>query len=388
MPDRGDQIPRRARFCHHGIGQPNAEGLFEPEQQLHPLEAADAEIAVERVIQHGPSGAAATQLGDEARDDVEDLVIDGGVGCRSDRQNAHRQRMFHWLMPVFVFAALLHPAAGLSAQQASYTGAQAEIGATIYQSACAACHLPTLQGSGNAPPLAGTGFRSNWGNRPAAEVLALADLGVPVLTTVNGKGVLDETHPAWPASIYGSYKAAVELHLKAYHATHAMNTSAWRPATMYGLNPKLQKSLWFDLVKTVREGGEVSTDADGLLVHVEDVAEALALAIGDESVAGQFYNLVDCDLEWQEAAEITRVLYESAAVIRDRPSRPKQQPFNPAKAVAFFDRHGNGKALRRGREGVAQYLAALLKELPPNHILERPQSGGDGYTPYLPPNMA
>lgn len=189
---------------------------------------------------------------------------------------------------------------------------------------------------------------------------------------------LDETHPTWPASIYGAYKAAVELHLKAYHATHAMNTSAWRPATMYGLNPKLQKSLWFDLVKTVRDGGEVSTDADGLLVHVEDVAEALALAVGDESVAGQFYNLVDCGMEWQEAAEMTRSLSESAAVIQDRPSSQTQPPFNPAKAVAFFDQHGNGKALRRGREGVAQYLAALLKELPPNQILERPQPGGHG----------
>ena len=181
---------------------------------------------------------------------------------------------------------------------------------------------------------------------------------------------LDETHPTWPASIYGAYKAALELHLKAYHAAHTMNTSAWRPATMYGLNPKLQKSLWFDLVKTVREGGEVSTDTNALLVHVEDVAEALALAVGDSSVAGQFYNLVDCSLEWQEVAEITRTLTGWAAIIQDRPSRAAQQPINSAKAVAFFDQHGNGKALRRGREGVAQYLAALLTELPPNHILE------------------
>lgn len=173
---------------------------------------------------------------------------------------------------------------------------------------------------------------------------------------------LDETHPTWPASIYGAYKAAVELHLKAYHVTYAMNTSAWRPATMYGLNPKLQKSLWFDLVKTVREGGDVPTDANALLVHVEDVAEALALAVGDESVAGQFYNLVDCRMEWQEAAEMMKAL--SGAAAQDRPSPGTQQPsnFNSAKVIAFFDQHGNGKALRRGREGVAEYIAALLKK--------------------------
>ena len=35
------------------------------------------------------------------------------------------------------------------------------------------------------------------GARGAAEqVRALAEHGIPVLTTVNGKGVLDETHPA------------------------------------------------------------------------------------------------------------------------------------------------------------------------------------------------
>ena len=183
---------------------------------------------------------------------------------------------------------------------------------------------------------------------------------------------LDETHPTWPASIYGAYKAAVELHLKAYHTAHAMNTSAWRPATMYGLNPQLQKSLWFDLVKTVGEGGEVSTDEDGMLVHVEDVAEALALAVGDESVAGQFYNLVDLGLKWQEVAEITRELTDSAAVIQNRSSRGARRPFNPAKAVAFFDQHGNEKALRRGNEGVEKYLAALLRELPSSHIPEQP----------------
>jgi nucleoside-diphosphate-sugar epimerase len=182
---------------------------------------------------------------------------------------------------------------------------------------------------------------------------------------------LDETHPAWPASIYGAYKAAVELHLKSYHTTYGMNTSAWRPATMYSINPQLQKSIWFDMVKTIRDGGEVSTDEDGMLVHVEDVAEALALAVGDESVAGQFYNLVDCGMEWREVAEIAKDLSGSAAVIQNRLSRGTRRAFNQAKAIAFFDQHGNATALRRGKEGVAGYLAALLRELPPSHTLEQ-----------------
>lgn len=172
---------------------------------------------------------------------------------------------------------------------------------------------------------------------------------------------LVETDPAWPGSIYGAYKAAIELHVKAYHATYGLNASAWRPATLYGLHSQPQKSLWFDLVKAATEGGEVTTDASGAVVHVEDVAEALALAVGDESVAGQFYNLADYSLEWHDVARIARELIASATVIRDRQSRELKQRFDPAKAVAYFDRHGNATALRRGREGVAQYVTTLLE---------------------------
>jgi thiamine pyrophosphate-dependent acetolactate synthase large subunit-like protein len=49
--------------------------------------------------------------------------------------------------------------------------------------AIAAAHRPVV--------LAGGGAR-----RAAGEIRALADYGIPVLTTVHGKGVLDETHPA------------------------------------------------------------------------------------------------------------------------------------------------------------------------------------------------
>src|SRR4051812_18280207 len=46
---------------------------------------------------------------------------------------------------------------------------------------------------------------------------------------------LDETPPTWPSSIYGAYKASIEPPLKAYHVPYGMNTSAWRPAAVYGV---------------------------------------------------------------------------------------------------------------------------------------------------------
>jgi len=79
---------------------------------------------------------------------------------------------------VLSFTAVFSPSLS-SAQQASYTAGQAELGAAIYQSECAACHLPTLQGAGTAPALVGPGFRSSWGRRPAVQLLGFLRTAMP-----------------------------------------------------------------------------------------------------------------------------------------------------------------------------------------------------------------
>jgi nucleoside-diphosphate-sugar epimerase len=173
-------------------------------------------------------------------------------------------------------------------------------------------------------------------------------------------GRIDETHPTWPGSIYGAFKAAIEPHLKAYHVTYAMNTSSWRPAAIYGIDPNLKRSQWYDLVQTARTGGSVSTDHGGKITHVQDVADALTLAIGDSAVAGQFYNLVDCYMYWQVAAELARQISRSNASIEDRKGPGPRNQFDTRKAIAFFDRHNNAVGLRRGIDGVRDYVQALL----------------------------
>jgi nucleoside-diphosphate-sugar epimerase len=174
---------------------------------------------------------------------------------------------------------------------------------------------------------------------------------------------LDENHPAWPGSIYGAYKASIEPHLKAYHAHYGMNTSAWRPAAVYGIDPDLRRSQWFDLIDTAREGGTIDTPQGGKITHVRDVADALTLAVGDESVAGQFYNLVDGYMHWQHAAEFAKEISGSSATIVDRKGAGPRNQFDTRKAIDFFNRHGNGTALRRGQGGVRDYVAELLAKL-------------------------
>ena len=75
---------------------------------------------------------------------------------------------------------ILHPAPGQAqALQATYTAAQAESGGAIYADQCAACHLADLQGSFEAPELAGPNFRNTWGARPAAQFMELIATTMP-----------------------------------------------------------------------------------------------------------------------------------------------------------------------------------------------------------------
>jgi nucleoside-diphosphate-sugar epimerase len=171
--------------------------------------------------------------------------------------------------------------------------------------------------------------------------------------------ITDET-PAWPNGIYGAYKAAIEPHLKAYHATYGMNTSSWRPAAVYGVDPNLSRSQWFDLIQSGRQGGTIDTPQGGKITHVQDVADALTLAVGDDAVAGQFYNLVDRYMYWQRAAEFAKELSGSAATIVNRAGGGPKNQFDCTKAIDFFNRHGNTTALRRGEGGVREYVAELL----------------------------
>jgi alcohol dehydrogenase (cytochrome c) len=51
-----------------------------------------------------------------------------------------------------------------------YTAEQATIGATTFQTVCAKCHQPDLQGSFEAPPLAGGNFMSAWRGRSTSDL--------------------------------------------------------------------------------------------------------------------------------------------------------------------------------------------------------------------------
>jgi nucleoside-diphosphate-sugar epimerase len=176
-------------------------------------------------------------------------------------------------------------------------------------------------------------------------------------------GRITEQTVTWPGSTYGACKAAVEAHLKAYHVTYRMNTSAWRPAAVYGIDPNLPRSQWHDLIARVRQGESIDEPKGGKITHVQDVADALTLAVGDDAVSGQFYNLAERYMYWQEAAEFARELSGSTARIENRKGAGPKNQFETGKAVEFFERHENHVAMRRGAAGVRAYVAELLGRL-------------------------
>ena len=51
-----------------------------------------------------------------------------------------------------------------------FTSEQANAGRATYQAKCAACHLPDLKGSNEAPPLAGGNFMNTWRDRAASDL--------------------------------------------------------------------------------------------------------------------------------------------------------------------------------------------------------------------------
>jgi alcohol dehydrogenase (cytochrome c) len=83
----------------------------------------------------------------------------------------------------FILALLVIAASSTVLGQQSgpgiYTAQQAAAGQASYQANCAGCHQQNLGGSGDAPPLRGTQFLTNWGPRTTRELVSFMQLTMP-----------------------------------------------------------------------------------------------------------------------------------------------------------------------------------------------------------------
>jgi nucleoside-diphosphate-sugar epimerase len=133
---------------------------------------------------------------------------------------------------------------------------------------------------------------------------------------------LDELHPLIPDSNYGAYKAAVEAFCHSYFMSKSINTTIFRPVGIYGVNPNLAHSGWYDLIKNIKDGVDVEVVGGGKVVHVEDVAQAIDLAIDNKEASGKVYNLVDFYVDNMTIAKVARELSVSKSNINGTPKQP------------------------------------------------------------------
>ncbi|KHE90567.1 MAG: NAD(P)-dependent oxidoreductase [Candidatus Scalindua rubra] len=164
---------------------------------------------------------------------------------------------------------------------------------------------------------------------------------------------LNEQHPLVPDSHYGAYKAAVEAFCHSYFLSKSINTTMFRPVGIYGIDPKLAHSEWYDLIKNIKSGVDVEVAGGGKIVHVEDVAHAIDFAIDNRDAFGKVYNLSDFYIDNMSIAEMARDICGSKSKISGTPKQPKNTIDN-AESKKLGVRYA-------GTEGLRWYIEELIK---------------------------
>ena len=157
---------------------------------------------------------------------------------------------------------------------------------------------------------------------------------------------LDELHPLLPDSNYGAYKASVEAFCHAYYLSKAFDTTIFRPVGIYGINPHLAHSAWYNIVKDIKHGGNVEVSEGGKVVNVEDVVRAIDLAIDNIEAAGKIYNLVDFYVDNMSIARMAKEMCASQSNISGTPRQPINTIDN-TKSRALGVRYAGNNDLKR-----------------------------------------
>ncbi|HHT9136692.1 MAG TPA: NAD-dependent epimerase/dehydratase family protein [Candidatus Wunengus sp. YC60] len=163
---------------------------------------------------------------------------------------------------------------------------------------------------------------------------------------------LNELHPLMPDSNYGAYKASVEAFCHAYYLSRAFDITIFRPVGIYGLNPHLAHSAWYNIVKDIKHGCNVEVSEGGKVVYVGDVVQAIALAIGNKEAAGKIYNLVDLYVDNMSIARMAKEICASKSNISGTPKQPINTIDN-TQSKALGVRYA-------GIEGLKRYIQELI----------------------------
>ena len=176
---------------------------------------------------------------------------------------------------------------------------------------------------------------------------------MPRQEDADGVNIVDEDHPLRPSTDYGALKAAVEAHLWSEHYREGRNTTAVRPCGVYGIDPDLPRSHGYKLLKKLAAGQRIDRAGGGKFVHVDDVAAVIVALVGNDAVAGQPFNMVDCYARWSDWAKLgAEVLQLNTDIVESSPPLPRNM-FSKEAVRAL------GVSLDRGHEGIRRSLVEL-----------------------------
>jgi nucleoside-diphosphate-sugar epimerase len=140
-----------------------------------------------------------------------------------------------------------------------------------------------------------------------------------------GDRPLDETHPTSPSSHYGAHKAAIEQFVHSYGWGQGYAICGLRPTGVYGAAHPIGESKWFDLVRDVVQGRDVTCERGGKEVHAADVARAAGILLTAPHIAGEVYNCYDRYVSQYEVATMAKQFSGSRATIHGHQTSPKNE---------------------------------------------------------------
>ena len=114
-----------------------------------------------------------------------------------------------------------------------------------------------------------------------------------ILPTVDAEHPLDENHPIWPSSLYGSIKSSIEGFCHYYYKSRAFEVTLLRPVTIYGVRPQLDKSEWFQTIDFLATNYNVDVKGSTKYVSVKSVVQAIQKIMGNAEASGKTYHLID-----------------------------------------------------------------------------------------------
>jgi len=186
---------------------------------------------------------------------------------------------------------------------------------------------------------------------------------------VYGKPVampVGEGHPLRPLNLYGVTKVAGEKLMGSYHENYNIDTVSLRFGNVFGVGlythwdtvmPRFVRQGLEGKPLTIYGDGESSRD----FVHVEDIVQAVALAIGKRGIGGETFNVGGKTVEIGRLAEIVSEELEkatgrgaSAVHLPPRPGETKRFSYRLEKIGGALG-YGPKWSVRKGVEQLIGY---------------------------------